>query len=98
MFEIARIVHEEVEAAELRSDAIPGGGDGGGVGDVELDRGGSGADLRRGCLATSQIARSDEHGDTVRDQFFGDPLADSLVGSGHEGDAVRRHGAVLTRR
>ena len=47
-------------------------GDRGGVGDVELDRGRSVADLRPRLPRPSQVARSDEDGDAVRDEFFGD--------------------------
>jgi hypothetical protein len=68
----AGIVDEHVEPVELVPDALRCGGDGGLVGDVELDCASIPADAFRGRLSVLEVARPDEHGEAVDCEVLGD--------------------------
>lgn len=89
------ILDEQVEPAELGADAFGGSSYRGVVSHVELYGCRAGADPGGGGLSLREIARADEDGDAVRNEFFGDLQADTLVGAGYEGNARMRHNRFL---
>ena len=91
----AGVVDEHVETAELVPDALRGGGDGGLIRDVELERAGIRSDALRGRLAMLEVARPDEHGEAVRREILRDLKTDSFVGPGHQGDGFVVHSYLL---
>ena len=90
-----RVLNEYVEAAKLLADALRRGGDRSPIGHVELKRDGALPDPFGCCLAALEIARADEHRKAVCHELFGDLKADSLIGSGDQGDALFMHGSLL---
>ncbi len=53
------------KAAELVPDALGRGGNRGRIGDVKLEGAGIRSNAPRGCLAVSEVARPDEHGEAL---------------------------------
>jgi hypothetical protein len=84
----ARVVHEQVETAELLSEALCGGGNGGLIRDVELEGAGIRSDALRGRLPMFEVARPDEHGEAARREILRDLKTDAFVGPGDQGDGV----------
>ena len=89
-----RVVHQDVETAELVPDALCRGGDGGPIRDVELERASIRSDALRGRLPRPEVARPDEHGEAVRREILGDLKTDSFVGPGNQGDGFVLHGSM----
>jgi hypothetical protein len=92
-----RVVDEDVEAAEVPADAFGRRGDRVRIRDVELKSVSVGSDALRGRLALLEVARPDEHGEAVLRQLLCDLQADSLVGSGDQGDGLGFHRASFVR-
>jgi hypothetical protein len=86
-----RVVDKQVKAAKLDPDALRYCGDGGLIGDIELEGTGIRSDAF-GCLFTTlEVSRSDEHSVAVSREFPGDLKTDPLVGPGDEGDGFVLH-------
>ncbi len=90
-----RVLHEDVEAAELVANARRRGGDRGVIRHVELERVGVRADLLGRGLPALEIARPDQHKEAVRDEVFCDLKTDALIGPGDEGDGFVLHHDLL---
>ena len=95
LLETAGIVDQQVEAAEFGADALGGRGNRGGVGHVDLDGNGPCPDGLGGGFAFFGVARAEQDGDAIGDEFPGELEADALIGPGDEGDACISHDGIL---
>jgi hypothetical protein len=85
------IVDQDVETSELVMDAIGCRINGNLIRHVELNCKGTRSNLRGCGLTTFGISRPDEHRKAVCHKFLGDLKADSLAGSGNEGNRFLLH-------
>jgi hypothetical protein len=92
----SRVLDEYVEAAKLRADALRRGGDRRPIRHVELERDGAGPNPLGRDLAALEIARPDQHSESVRRELLCDLKTDSLIRPGDQGDAFVVH-AILPR-
>jgi hypothetical protein len=88
-----RVLDEHVEASEFVANTLRRGGDRGLICHVELERVGVRPNLLGRTLAACEIARPDQHSETVRHEFLCDLKADSLISPGDQGDwfVLHRH-------
>ena len=83
---IPALLIDHVERAELALGLVEEGGEGGAVGDVERQRDGAAAELRRGLLGQRQVEVADRDAAALADQRRRRRLADPPGAAGDRHD------------